>query len=213
VKGYQQILFDWDGCLVKTLGIHLDAYRKVFAECGIQTSDWDITHKVFGSWEGPKNLGVDDLQVFTQRYLYELNLSYPHAPLYEGADEILKTLKSKGKRLALLTTSRMTMVKPLFERTGLDKYFEVILTAEDVEKHKPDPEVINRALELLGDGREEVVMVGDSKSDLEAANRAGIDVVLFYPDEHRKFYDFKMLEDYKPTWVIKSLWELGKLCG
>ena len=69
MKKYKLYLYDWDGCLAKTLNIWLDAYKKLFSEYGIQISEQTITTKVFGDWEGPKKVGIQDNEKFTKELL------------------------------------------------------------------------------------------------------------------------------------------------
>ncbi len=48
-------------------------------------------------------------------------------------------------------------------------------------------------------------MIGDSDKDLGAANNFGIDSVLFYPPEHKKFYDIEKLKKLRPTYIVSDL--------
>ena len=47
-------------------------------------------------------------------------------------------------------------------------------------------------------------MIGDSDKDLGAARNFGIDSILFYPDEHRKFYNLEKLKELEPTFIIED---------
>ncbi len=188
MKKYTFILFDWDGCLAQTLQIHLKAYKDTFAEYGIFPSDFEVTKKVFGDWNGPAHLGVKDVKTFTDKYLARVHKSFIDAPLYPHALSMVQTLSQSGKKLALVTTSTVQLIAPAIERVGMDQFFSVVLTAEDVTHHKPDAEIVNKALEKLDGKGEEAVIIGDSKSDLGAAQNVGIDSVLFYPPDHELFY-------------------------
>lgn len=208
MKGYSFILFDWDGCLAKTLDVILDSYKAVFGEYKIYPDDKAITSEVFGDWDGPKKLGITDIDAFTQKFLSKMNEKYPFATLYDGVYDVLAQLKSKGKKMALITTSRRTTVQPALINTKLDGMFDALLTAEDVSKHKPDPEIINKAISQLGGVRENSTLVGDSKDDLEAANNAGVDSVLFYPKHNEIFYELDKLKEFKPTYIVTDFREV-----
>jgi pyrophosphatase PpaX len=211
MKQYEYILFDWDGCLAKTLDIHLDSYKKTFAEYGIYPEDRTITHEIFGSWDSPKKLGIKDIKTYTKKYLARADKACQAVVLYDGVKETLAILKKRGKKLVLITSSLRTTVKAALKYNGLENMFEIVLFSEDVSNIKPDPEVINLALEKLGGKKDQSIIVGDSKSDLGAANNAGIDSLLFYPEHNKKFYDLNMLKTYNPTYIINDFAEVLKI--
>jgi len=211
VKAYKYIFFDWDGCLAKTLQIWLEAYKAVFAEYGIYPEDREIAEKVFGDWNGPRKLGVEDIDSFTRKLLAIVNEKSLDVKLHDGVKEILDTLKSRGRRLALLTSSKRAIIETGLRNNRIEEYFEIIFTTEDVENNKPHPEMINKAINKLNGNKEGSIMIGDSKKDLGAANNAKIDSILFYPKEHELFYDFELLNSYKPTYVIDDFKELGRI--
>lgn len=68
--------------------------------------------------------------------------------------------------------------------------------------HKPHPEPLEKALRLLGGTKTGAVMIGDSDKDLGAANNTGVDSILFYPSEHKKFYNLARLKQLNPTYVV-----------
>lgn len=212
-KHYQYLLFDWDGCLAQTLQIHLKAYQETFAEYGVQPTVEEITQKVFGDWNGPAHIGIQDVAGFTEKYLARVNQTYVQAPLYPHVFSTIQALSQNGKSLALVSSSTNRLSLPALEHHNITSFFKVILTAEDVTEHKPAPEIIDKALQRLGGNKAEAVIIGDSKSDLGAAQNAGIDAILFYPDDHTIFYNREKLLDYKPKAVIQAHRELLELLG
>lgn len=204
MKMYSYILFDWDGCLAKTLDIWLLAYKETFNEYGITLEDRTITNDVFGNWNNPKKFGILDIDEFTEKLLVRLNSKYPTVGLYDNVFSTIKELKNKGKKLALITTTKRAVIEPALKYNKLETLFDVILTAEDVEKHKPDPEVVNKALEKLEATRENSIIIGDSKSDLGAGNNADIDSILFYPKHNELFYDLDTLKTHNPTYIVND---------
>lgn len=205
MKRYAYVLFDWDGCLAKTLDIWLAAYKEVFAQYNLYPEDKTITQYVFGDWDGPKKLGIDNIEEYNKKLLVALNKKYPTLELYDHAMDILRELKKRTKVLALITSSKKQSVLPVLEERQLTPFFQSILTAEDVVKHKPDPEVIFKTLKALNADKAHAVLIGDSKSDVEGAHNAGIDSILFYPKHNELFYDKQTLLAHKPTHVIDDL--------
>ncbi len=211
MPNYQYILFDFDGCLARTLDIWLNAYKETFAEENLYPSDREITTQVFGDWNGPKKFGAKDNDQYTEKLLNRVNSNYPNAQLYANSVEILKYVKSLNKKMALITSSQLAMIDKALINNKIKNFFDTILTAEDVTKHKPDPEIILKALERLGGRKEQTLVIGDSKSDLGAAKNAGVDSVLFYPKSHQLFYELEYLKSFDPKYIIGNLTELKKI--
>jgi HAD superfamily hydrolase (TIGR01509 family) len=123
---------------------------------------------------------------------------------------MLEELKAAGKRMAIVT-ARIADVNDEIERKGLAGIFEIIISANDVKKKKPDPEGILKALSGLKAGKEESVFVGDASTDIKAATAAGIPSILYHPKGHSNFHDVEELMGQKPTHVASSYAELTKL--
>ena len=101
--------------------------------------------------------------------------------LYEGVVPALQRLHARGLRLALVSNSEGT-VEALVERLALSTYFDAVVDSWHVGVTKPDPAIFLHALERLGVGPGEAVMVGDSmKADVGGAIAAGIAAVLIDP--------------------------------
>lgn len=98
----------------------------------------------------------------------ELVKEYPH--VYET----IETLFNQGYSLGVVTTKRRETVNMGLKLTGLDRFFDVIVTIDDVTEPKPHPEPIFQALEKLGSSVAEAAMVGDSPHDIQAGKNAGV---------------------------------------
>jgi HAD superfamily hydrolase (TIGR01509 family) len=204
MKTYEYILFDWDGCLAMTLDIWIESFKEVFAEYKLYPSDQEITTIAFLNWEGPRQLGITDTELFKTKMKQRVSEKSNGVLLYDGVVETLKKLKAKNKKLALLTTSLEDLISPALEQYELRLYFDTILTAESVTMHKPDPQVIELAITHLKGNKESAIMIGDSVSDLGAAKNAGIDSILFYPKHNERFYTMDALNAYSPTYIVTA---------
>lgn len=208
MKTYTRILFDWDGCLAKSLDIALYAYKVSFRKYDISLSDKKITHEVFGDWQAPQKLGIRDITQYWEDFHKILNKTYSHVPLYEHVQEVLTELKKRKKKLALVSSSRRSTLNAPLTYHKLYPYFDVIMSVDNVKKDKPNPEIVYKTLRKLRAGKSESLLVGDSKNDLLAAKSASVDSVLFYPKHNQLFYDFDILKTYDPTYIISDLREL-----
>jgi len=208
-KSYNHILFDWDGCLAKTLDLILDLYRQLFIEFGLPRTDQQLI-SIWGDWRGPLQLGISekDLPKWVEKYKLGLKRESPRVELYGGVKEMLQILKTNGKQLGLLSSSEKASIEQALDNNDVREYFEVFLYADDVKHHKPHPEIIEKALKLMGGNKGQAIIIGDSKSDLGAAQNAGIDSMLYYPKHNEKFYTKESLMNFKPTYVIEDFKEV-----
>ena len=208
MKNYQYILLDWDGNLVKTLDLWLEAFAAILAEEGFHPDLKEIArangkvHDYFAS------LGIQDPAAVYERANQLGRKKLNSVELYPDALEVLSYFKTINKRTALITTSPIANIDHLLERYEMHALFDVIITGDDVVNHKPHPESLHKALEGLGGNSDEAIIIGDSDKDLGAAANAGIDSILFYPPEHMKFYDLEFLKAHKPTYIVEDFREV-----
>jgi HAD superfamily hydrolase (TIGR01509 family) len=207
LKPYQYFLFDWDGCLAMTLEVWLDAYRTAIKDYGATPSDEEIAHH-FGDWELPKYFAIEDFESCNAEAVNIARKELQRVELYPGAKELLVSIKQRGGKLALLSSSSKDILHRGVAHNQITELFDVILSGEDVVHHKPHPEVIVKGLSALGGSKDKAVMIGDSRKDLGAANNAGVDSVLVYPPSHTLFYDLNHLREMSPTYTVESLFKL-----
>ncbi len=94
--------------------------------------------------------------------------------VFPGITELLRKIKSSGRRLALFTGVEKAMMEYTLNPFGLSEFFQVRITADDVQKSKPDPEGINLALRRIEADAKESMYVGDSPADIVAGRLAGV---------------------------------------
>lgn len=97
-----------------------------------------------------------------------------HAQLYPGVKELLVRLRENGYRIGIVTTKFQYRIRHILQKFDAEGLVDVIVGTEDVTKVKPDPEGLLLAIRQLGVKREEVLYVGDSFVDAQAAERAGV---------------------------------------
>ncbi len=211
MKQYQYILLDWDGNLAKTLDIWLDACRAVLEKQGLHKTDEEIAGSFGAFISHMREWGFADPEQALQEADDIARQKLPEVELYPDALEVLESLHGRGKRLALITTSWHANVEHLLEKHDIARLFDVVVAGDDVTHHKPHPEPIEKALQLMGGSKEDAIMIGDSDKDLGAARNAGTDSILFYPDEHKKFYNLDTLRQLQPTHVVSDFREILRL--
>ena len=173
-------LFDLDGTLVDSVYQHVLAWREALETAGIELSVWRI-HRRIGMSGG---LFVNALLRETGRTVsaeQTARLQRHHAEAYArqigqvrplpGARELLGHLSRLGVPWAIATSGRRATARPALEMLAIDKETAVV-TRDEVERAKPDPDLFLAAARRLGVDAAESIVVGDSVWDLLAARRA-----------------------------------------
>lgn len=170
------ILFDLDGTLIDTNELIVSSYLHTldqylpgqFQRQDVLPFMGPALRDVFEEIDSTRT----DEMIRTYR---EYNLSN-HDRLvteFEGVNETIRSLSENGYKLAVVTTKLADVAKMGLKLTGLDQYFQVLIALDDVEKAKPDPEPIYKALDILGSKPESAMMVGDNHHDVLAGKNAG----------------------------------------
>lgn len=170
-------MFDVDGVLVDVACL-LEPFYEACDELGVpRLSEQDFYGKLVGHRPRQRIQELLGLDPDTAGKLYErFREKYKEAagdcPLLPGAKRVLETLEEQGCGIGIVTTKARDTATRILDSHGLP--YHVLVTAEDVERVKPDPEPVLKALDALGVRPEEAVMVGDHEYDVRAANSAGV---------------------------------------
>lgn len=208
---YHYILFDWDGTLVQTLDVWSDALRHSLKRHGYTLSRAQIGADYQKFAERAAGLGITDsveLTAILAEARERIRATENDAALYEGVREVLGDLRAAQKKLGIVTTSIHAQVDRRLREWDIASFFDVVVCGDDVARHKPNAEPVERAMQQLSAARSRTVMVGDSTNDIKAAQSAGVASVLYFPPRHARFYQRDELESLHPTWIIERLEEL-----
>ncbi|GLI09353.1 pyrophosphatase PpaX [Paenibacillus tyrfis] len=209
----QTVLFDLDGTIVDTNELIIQSFLHTFE--GITAEPVTREHIV-------PNMGrplieqmiffsgreqVDDLvqkyRAFNIAHHDELVREFPYVR------ETVAKLHAAGVKLGVVTSKIRQTTEMGLKLMGLYDYFGTIVTVDDVEKAKPDPEGIHKAVRELGGDLSSALMVGDSHYDIEAAHNAGIPSVAVAWSLKGTEY----LKQYNPTHIIQDMRDIVPIVG
>jgi pyrophosphatase PpaX len=171
-------LFDLDGTLIDS-GPMILASMKHAAQTVLGR---DIPEEVLAAAVGGPGLTAQ-MQALDPERVDDLVQVYRehNEPLHEELEafwevvEVLPRLRAEGRRLGIVTAKRRATAQLAFDRLpGLEANFDVVIGAEDTERHKPDPEPILEALARLDAAPADAAYIGDSPFDVRAAKAAGV---------------------------------------
>lgn len=211
-KKFKYWLFDWDGCLADTLSIWLEAYTATFTEFGVEVTDHQVVQNAFGDWEGPKKLGIQDLDKFNIVLANKVEDGMKKVELHMGVVNVLSKLYEAGVKMAIVTSSLEILIQPILKKQGISGLFEGIVDMTKVTRQKPDPETVDIGLQLVGGQKQNAVVVGDSDKDIVLGKNAGITTCLFLPDINLRFYNEHVLYALNPDVVVTNFSDLEKYC-
>lgn len=174
------VFFDNDGVLVDTEKFYFEANQFVFAKHGIELTEKDYLENFLkkgrGTWHLLKDKNYSDEMISelrAERNEHYLKLITEKSQAIEGAEDVLKQIHGKIL-IGIVTSSRKDHFEAIHNRTGFKKYFDFVLTSDDTQNVKPDPEPYLKALEISGMNKDECIIVEDSERGLKAALGAGI---------------------------------------
>ncbi|MFC6592442.1 HAD family hydrolase [Deinococcus lacus] len=178
------LILDLDGTLVDSNDAHARAWVRAFAGEGLNIP-FERVRPLMGMGGdqliptltdlSPSSPRAQALSAAWLRHFREQEL--PVLRPMPGARELVGGLRSRGYRLVLGTSSDEELVSELLEIAGVADLLTQRTTASDVAESKPEPDIIHAALEKLQLGPQQVLMVGDTRFDIEAAQRAGVQTV------------------------------------
>jgi HAD superfamily hydrolase (TIGR01549 family) len=213
-------LFDLDGTLVDSVYQHVLAWREALEAAGIELAVWRI-HRRMGMSGG---LFLNALLRETARQMTAEEagrLLRLHDEAYArlvsqvrvlpGARELLACLTQAGVPWAIATSGRLESAKPVLQTLGIGPEVPVI-TRDQVQRAKPDPDLFLAAAERLGVPISASIVVGDSVWDLLAARRAralGLGLLSggYGQDELERAGAYRVYED--PHDLLRHLDEVG----
>ena len=210
----QGIVFDADGTLFDTERLARAVWLSVAREWKASAVEEHYMELIGRNREGivsllksvcPPDFPLDKFLLTCSQRSRE-KLHHEGVPVKEGAREVLELCTCKGLPIALATSSGAATTQYKLESSGLDRYFQAVITGDKVTHGKPHPEIYLTACQALGIEPVHSMAVEDSKNGVFSAHAAGMMTVLI-PDllpptpelealAYRKFDSLFSLKDY-----------------
>ncbi len=196
---FDGIIFDIDGTLTATNELIFATFRHVTKKyLNRSVSDEEII-SMFGPTEDVilKEWMKDDFDEARKDYLafYE-EQHHLMADVYPGIKEILQLIKSKNVLLSIYTGKGRESSLITLKKIGVLDLFDMVVTGDDIEGHKPSPEGVKVFLDKFSLDPEKVLMVGDAPADVLAAHNSGIKIASVLWDSYAKEKVLQMKSDY-----------------
>jgi len=209
------VIFDWDGTLADTRKAVVQSFQTVLTKAGYKVTK-DVIERLMGV--GTKKTILEAFRECNIRINVETlnNLSKEKiriqaeltnlVQVFEGVTELLDALKTKTK-LAVATMSGKQVIDKTLSEKNLESYFETVISADDVNNPKPNPEIFLKTVEKLGILPQECVVVEDSIFGVKAAKDAEIKCIAVSSGVYSK----QELQAEHPDIVVDGVWEKEKI--
>lgn len=203
------ILFDFDGTLLDTEPVVQHGIKEVIKN---HDPSIEITDDMANSFVGPpltetfgRFFKEDMIQDLIDEYRTLSNAMHKtHVKPIANALEVLEALKAQGYTLGVVSSKIKKTIYFGMDMFDMRKYFDVVLGVDDVKDHKPSPEGIFKACELLGVSHDSVIYVGDTAIDVATGTNAGVYTVALMSNPTRN----AELKKANPNQLITDLNEL-----
>ena len=181
------VIFDLDGTLIDTEKYYRINWPKAFEHFGYKMSDEQylsirslgkpFIYETLKNYSGDPDFDYDSVVAYRTK-LMEESLNQNGIELKKGASELLSFLKNKGITIAIATASPVERARTYLEKTGIQNYFDRIISARNMKEGKPSPDVYQFAVKELGLTAEECIAVEDSPNGVLSASRASLKVIM-----------------------------------
>ena len=181
---YKAVIFDMDGTLVDSIEADFLAWQRLFAfyEIPLTFEDYIPLLGIKSAQVAKEFLPIkndEELAIALANKLvyFEEIISEKGILPIPFADVFLKQVKQFNVQVALATSSRKVKMEMVMKKLDLLHFFDVIITAEDVKKGKPEPEIFIKTAKKLCLPREECIVFEDALNGVKAAKNAGMKCV------------------------------------
>lgn len=176
----QAVLFDFDYTLGDATDSIVAGFQYALTTLGWPAPDRESVRATIGYmlYDGYTMLTGDKDPEHIQRFLdlfaqRAKDMQIATTVLFPGAEALLQGLRATGYKLGVVSSKRSSSLEPVLERLAIRPLLDLVIGGDMVSAPKPDPEGLNRALELLNLPPQSMLFCGDTILDAGAAQRAG----------------------------------------
>ena len=209
MKNKSLIIFDWDGTLMDSVGLIVDAMRYAAEKHGLTVTD-EATKSIIGIalvdafpllFPNDSDKYDELLATYSEYYVKHCD----NDKLFAGIKELIQDLHAQGKTLAIATGKKRKGLERVLPNSGIEAFFTTTKTADETAG-KPNPLMLEQILVETGTRIENAVFIGDSIHDIRMANNINMDsIAVSYGCEKAD-----VLVNENPAMLVNSVNELHK---
>lgn len=215
IMALKAVLFDMDGVLVDTEPLHRKAYFKTFNDLGI-----DVSEELYSSFTGAStkrvcntliekfDLSLTHEEITVKKRAFFKDYFYNDADfdLIVGVRNLIENYYQNDIKLIVASSASMTTINMVFDKFGLEKYFQGKISGADLKESKPHPEIFLLAAKMAEESPENCMVIEDSTNGILASHRAGIYCAAYKSaNTHQQDYSLAnvVVSDYSELYLEK----------
>lgn len=184
---YKAFLFDLNGTMIDDMKYHIVAWSDMLNNVlGAGLSYEEVKRQMYGKNEellirvfGPDKFSREEMQQYSMEKERRYQAAFlPELKLLEGLPELLDEAKATGIRMAIGSAANTFNIDFVLDNLRLRSYFDAIISADDVEISKPDPDTYLKCAAAVGVTTKDCLVFEDAPKGVEAAFNAGMDCVV-----------------------------------
>lgn len=209
------VIFDWDGTLVDSIEHIASCLHQAATELGFPAREREAYRDIIGLgmvealeklYPGISRAEMHSIREGYGRYFFAKMVTPQN--VFDGMTDVLVDLKAGGRCCAVATGKSRNGLDRALASSGLGEYFELTRCADET-RSKPDPAMLIEIIEHYGIEPSQAVMIGDTRYDLEMAQRIGMPAVGVEWGVH----DRNVLTAYEPLAVVNTVADLRGVLG
>ena len=213
MQNFKAIFFDFDGTIADTVNGILATMTATFKELNLPIPPQDAMKSTIGMLLGDalQQLGnLDDSQrvlaVKTYQRLFR-EVELPNTRIFPGVSQTLQTLKSRGVKMAIVTSRGIESLRLILTQNNILEYFDELVTRDNGFKPKPAPDMVNYLLKKMSLAPSDVLVVGDTTFDIDMGTAAGCKTCAVTYGNHSA----ERLATSKCDWMVGRFEEIAEV--
>lgn len=196
-----------NGVVIDDEPIHQESWRDICKKHDLHIEEDEFKHNVFGRTEKAtleylfkREIAEEELEkLSTERVDAVIAIFKPQLEIMGGLDKLLETFKGQNIPMAIATSSRKKYTDFILDGLKIREYFSTVVTAQDIVKGKPDPEIYLKAASLLNVVPANCIVFEDTISGIESAHAAGMKVIAIATTHNKEELGIadKVIESFK----------------
>ncbi|MDX1598222.1 MAG: HAD-IA family hydrolase [Marinobacter sp.] len=209
------VIFDWDGTLVDSVEHIADSLHQAATDLGYPALEREAYRDIIGLgmvealdklYPGITREEMSAIREGYARYFFS-KVTTPQN-VFEGMAEVVTDIRAGGLGCSVATGKSRRGLDGALESSGLGAHFDITRCADET-RSKPDPAMLKEIITFYGIEPSEAVMIGDTRYDLEMAQRIGMPSIGVEWGVHKR----DVLGRYKPRAVVDSVQDLREVLG
>lgn len=209
------VIFDWDGTLVDSVDHIADSIHQAATDLGYPAREREAYRDIIGLgmiealealYPGLSREEMNAIREGYARYFFA-KVTTPQN-VFAGMADVLEDLRKSGRVCAVATGKSRRGLKGALETSGLGRHFELTRCADET-RSKPDPTMLREIIEHYGIRSSEAVMIGDTRYDLEMAQRIDMPSIGVEWGVHGR----EVLGQYDPHAIVGTVMDLREVLG